>query len=496
MKLIPTILCGGAGSRLWPVSREMHPKPFIRLADGQSLLQKAWLRGAVLPETVEVMTVTNRELFFKAKDDYREIAESRKIDLPNGFILEPFGRNTAPAIVAAAITVAEKYGPEALLLVLAADHLIADQEAFAQAVARATTIAQQGKLVTFGIQPDMPETGYGYIEADMARSIMGNNGSVIGFDVCRFVEKPSLDKAREYLASGNYQWNSGMFCFSAGVLLQEMDQYRPDILAATRACLSESQGVVDKGGAQIQLDPDGFAHVPDDSIDYALMEKSANVAVVTCAIGWSDIGSWDVLGNLTSPDAKGNRIEGEAVLHEVNDCYIRSRERMVGAVGVDNLIVIDTPDALLVADRNRTQEVKHLYANLKASGHEAYKIHRTVNRPWGSYTVLETGPNFKIKRIEVKPNASLSLQMHYHRSEHWIVVSGMARVTRDDIEILVNTNESTYIPAGHKHRLENPGMLPLVMIEVQSGTYLGEDDIVRFDDIYGRVPNEEEGASN
>ena len=489
MKLIPTILCGGAGSRLWPLSRETHPKPFIRLSDGQSLLQKAWLRGAVLSGAVEVMTVTNRELFFKAQDDYHEVAESEKIDLHNGFVLEPFGRNTAPAIVSAALAVAEKYGPDAFLLVLAADHLIADQAAFAQAVAQAITIAQQGKLVTFGIQPDMPETGYGYIEADTTHPFT-ENGEVIGFGVRRFVEKPSLDKAREYLASGNYQWNSGMFCFSAGVLLQEMEQHRPDILAAMRASLSQSKSAIGKGVSQIQLDVDSFAHVPDDSIDYALMERSANVAVVPCTIGWSDIGSWDVLGNLTSPDAKGNRIEGEAVLHEVNDCYIRSRERMVGAVGIDNLIIIDTPDALLVASRHRAQEVKHLYANLKASGHEAYKLHRTVNRPWGSYTVLETGPNFKIKRIEVKPGASLSLQMHYHRSEHWIVVSGMARVTRGELEMLINTNESTYIPAGHKHRLENPGLLPLVMIEVQSGAYLGEDDIVRFDDIYGRVSDE------
>lgn len=487
MKLIPTILCGGAGSRLWPVSREMHPKPFIRLADGQSLLQKAWFRGATLPDTVEVVTVTNRELLFKTQDDYREIADAAKKHLPNRFILEPFGRNTAPAIASAALAIAEAHGEDALMLVLAADHLIADQAAFAQAVQRAMAIAQQGKLVTFGIQPEGPETGYGYIEADPAAP-MHDDDIVIGFDVRRFVEKPNLAKAKEYVASGNYQWNSGMFCFTAGTLLQQMELHCPEILAATRACLSHSNTAKGTDVVQVQLDATSFGAVPDDSIDFAVMEKSSNVAVVPCSIGWSDIGSWDALGNLAAPDKQGNRIEGETILHDVRDCYIRSDERMVGAVGVDGLIIVDTPDALLVASRERAQDVKHLYTQLKADGHEVHKTHRSVTRPWGTYTVLENGPDFKIKRIEVKPGASLSLQMHYHRSEHWVVVSGMARVVNGDTEMLVNTNESTYIPAGHKHRLENPGHLPLVLIEVQSGSYLGEDDIVRFDDRYGRVP--------
>jgi mannose-1-phosphate guanylyltransferase len=489
MKLIPTILCGGAGSRLWPVSREMHPKPFIRLADGQSLLQKAWLRGALLPDVVEVMTVTNRELYFKTSDDYAEIAARGKIDLPNSFVLEPCGRNTAPAIAAAALAIGQAHGPETLLLVLAADHLIADQDAFARAVARAVAIARQGRLVTFGIEPEGPETGYGYIEADTLAPIAG--GGAAGFPVRRFVEKPSLEKAREYLASGNYLWNSGMFCFSAGVLLDEMARHCPDILSATRAAFARSKRVELDGGVQTRLDADSFSAVPDDSIDFALLEKSSNVAVVPCGIGWSDIGSWDALGALVEPDEHGNRIEsGEVTLHDVSGCYIRGGERMIGAVGVEKLIVIDTPDALLVARRDRAQDVKHLYAKLKAGGHEAHRLHRTVHRPWGSYTVLETGPNFKIKRIEVKPGARLSLQMHYHRSEHWVVVSGMARVVNGENEALVNTNESTYIPAGHRHRLENPGLLPLVMIEVQSGAYLGEDDIVRFDDVYGRVADE------
>lgn len=475
MKLIPTILCGGAGSRLWPVSRELHPKPFIRLADGQSLLQKAYLRGAVLADVAEIITVTNRDLFFKTEDEYREVATIANKNLTNSFILEPFGRNTAPAIAAAVLQVAAVHGEDVLLLVLAADHLIADQLAFAQAVGQAKKLAAQGKLVTFGIQPEAPETGYGYIEAE-------------GNIVLRFVEKPSLERAQEYLETGRYFWNSGMFCFSAGAMLREMEQHCPEILTAMRACMGQSRKAEGKNFTQTELDPITFDQVSDDSIDYAVMEASGNVAVVPCNIGWSDIGSWSALGDLTAADEKGNRIEGEALLHDVNNCYIQSNERIVGAVGISNLIIIDTPDAVLVADRNRSQDVKHLYASLKAEGHEAHKLHRTVHRPWGTYTILEEGKHFKIKRIEVKAGGKLSLQMHHHRSEHWIVVSGMAKVTNGECELLVNTNESTYIPAGHRHRLENAGVVDLVMIEVQSGEYLGEDDIVRFDDKYGRAP--------
>jgi mannose-1-phosphate guanylyltransferase len=488
MKLIPTILCGGAGSRLWPVSRELHPKPFIRLADGQSLLQKAWLRGVAMADVADTLTVTNRELFFKTEDEYREAAGNKHADIANSFILEPFGRNTAPAIVAAALHVSETHGADALMLILPADHLIADQPAFVDAVGQATSLAQQGYLVTFGIRPDMPETGYGYIETDQSAPLMDGEGSneQAGFRVKRFVEKPGIDKAREYVESGRYLWNSGMFCFSAGTLIKEMQAHSPAILSATRDCLQQSRRTEGKGYTQINIDPDAFKQVPDDSIDYAIMEKSSNVAVVPCSIGWSDIGSWSALGDLTEADAQGNRIEGDVMLHDVSHCYIQSNQRLVGAVGVSNLIIIDTPDAMLVADRSRAQDVKHLYANLKSQSHEAYKLHTTVHRPWGTYTVLEEGPRFKIKRIVVKPMARLSLQMHHHRSEHWIVVSGMARVVNGDQELFVRINESTYIPAGHKHRLENPGVVDLVMIEVQSGEYLGEDDIVRFDDVYGR----------
>jgi mannose-1-phosphate guanylyltransferase / mannose-6-phosphate isomerase len=471
MQLITTILCGGAGSRLWPVSRELHPKPFIRLADGQSLLQKAFLRGAQLPGLTEILTVTNRELLFATQDDFREVNST---GIPVSFVLEPCGRNTAAAIAIAALQVAGKYGPDALMLVLAADHLIADQHAFEEAVGKASLLAASGKLVTFGIHPDSPETGYGYIEAD-------------GNTVLRFVEKPSLELAREYVDSGRFLWNSGMFCFTAGAMLQQMKLHCPDILDATATCAGKSRSAEGKGFSQLELDADTFNLVPDLSIDYAVMEKSDQIAVVPCNVGWSDIGSWTALGNLGEPDADGNRIQGDVLVHNTHNCIIHSNDRMMGAVGVDDLILIDTPDAVLVAHKSSAQDVKQIYSQLKAKGHEAYRLHRTVHRPWGTYTVLEEGNGFKIKRIEVKPGASLSLQMHHHRSEHWIIVAGMAKVVNGDAELLVNTNESTYIPAGHRHRLENPGILSLVMIEVQSGPYLGEDDIVRFQDIYGRA---------
>ena len=469
MFLIPTILCGGAGSRLWPVSRQLHPKPFIRLADGESLLQKAYLRAAALPGAAEILTVTNREFFFKTQDEFREVERG----LPCAYLLEPFGRGTAAAVACAALDVAARHGPGAVMLVLPADHLIVDQRAFGEAVARAAALAAEGRLVTFGIRPAYAETGYGYIEAD-------------GTDVKRFVEKPDGPTAQRYVESRRFLWNSGMFCFAAGTVIEEMERHCPAIVAAARACLAASKAAQGAGVHQLTLDGDTFKAVPEDSIDYALMERSARVSVVPCDIGWSDIGSWDALGNLAAGDAEGNRVEGEAVLHDVRDCYIRS-VRTVGAVGVDNLIVVDTPDALLVAHRSRAQDVKHIFNRLKAADHDAHKLHRTVHRPWGTYTVIEEGPGFKIKRIEVKPGASLSLQMHHHRSEHWIVVSGTAKVVNGEREMLVATNESTFIPATHKHRLENPTAEALVMIEVQSGTYLGEDDIVRFQDAYGRT---------
>jgi mannose-1-phosphate guanylyltransferase len=471
MTIIPVILSGGVGARLWPVSRELHPKPFMHLADGQSLLQKTFIRAAELPGVADILTVTNRDLYFKTEDEYRACNDKA---LPTSFILEPFGRNTAPAVALAALAVQEMYGPTALLLILAADHLIADSNAFGAAVARASVLAQQGLIVTFGITPSSPETGYGYIEAD-------------GEKVKRFVEKPSLEKATEYLASGNYLWNSGMFCFEAASFLAEMEIHAPDVMSAARSVFAQSERAQKKSAVSIEINAASFLQAPDISIDYALMERSGKVAVVACDIGWSDIGSWSAISDLVPVDENGNGAVGEVVLHDSSGCYVQSHDRVVCAVGIHDQIIVDTPDALLVVDRSRVQDVKAVVSQLKARAHDTYKTHRTVHRPWGTYTVIEEGPRFKIKRIEVKTKASLSLQMHYHRSEHWIVVSGVAKVVNGEREFLVQTNESTFIPAGHKHRLENPGVTPLVMIEVQSGEYLGEDDIVRFEDHYGRV---------
>lgn len=465
-------MSGGAGTRLWPISRELHPKPFIRMSDGQSLLQKTFLRAAELHDVNEILTVTNRDLYFKTEDEYSAVNAG---NLPTSYVLEPNGRNTAPAIAAAALHATELYGADAILLILSADHLVSNKAAFQGAVAQAKLLAEQGKLVTFGIQPRTPETGYGYIEAE-------------GNKVKRFVEKPSLDKAREYLASGRYLWNAGIFCFRADAVLAELARYAPELIENTRACYQSSRSTRGKGFTQIELDVESFQKVPDISIDYALMEKSDNIGVVACDIGWSDIGSWNAISELEVADGKGNRVVGEAMLYDTTGCFIQSRDRIIGAVGVESLIIIDTPDALLVADKARAQDVKQIVGLLKQKDHEAYKMHKQVFRPWGSYTVLEEGARFKIKRLEVKPGGKLSLQMHHHRSEHWVVVSGMAKVTNDVHERFVNTNESTYIPAGHKHCVENEGVVDLVMIEVQSGEYLGEDDIVRFEDKYGRAP--------
>ncbi len=474
--LIPTILCGGVGSRLWPVSRKQHPKPFIRMGDGESLLQKSFLRGTSLANVSHLITVTNREQYFKIEDEYQEISHLIDRQIDRTFILEPVGRNTAPAIATACILASENYGNDAIMLVLTADHLISDQEAFADAVADACKLALDGRLVAFGVRPTAPETGYGYIESD-------------GHNVLRFVEKPSLEKAREYVASGNFLWNSGMLCFTVGSMLQEMAKYCPGILEATKASMQHSRSAFSDGFSQVELSFDHFKQVADNSIDYAIMEKTRNAAVVACDIGWSDIGCWRSLGDLEKFDDNNNRIQGDAVVIDSSNCTINSEGRLVGVVGVDGLVIVDTPDALLVADKSRVQDVKNIYAQLESQGHEAHELHRTVHRPWGTYTVLEEGENFKIKHIEVKIGSSLSLQMHHHRSEHWVVVSGTAKVLNDDRELILNINESTFIPAGHKHRLENIGPEQLVIIEVQTGDYLGEEDIIRFDDAFGRVPH-------
>ncbi|NWB56105.1 mannose-1-phosphate guanylyltransferase/mannose-6-phosphate isomerase [Pseudomonas sp. F8002] len=477
--LIPCIISGGSGTRLWPVSRQNMPKPFMRMRDDQSLLQKTFLRASHLPDVESVLTVTNREMLFRTLDDYRVV---NKAHLALDLLLEPFGRNTAAAIAVAALHVQENFGSEAQLLILPADHLILDESAFADAVAQARDLAEAGYLVTFGIQPDRPETGFGYIEQGEA---LGQ-----GFRVKRFVEKPDLVTAQGYLDGGKHLWNAGMFCFKASTLLDELALHAPAVLDAAKAALDHSHNLNNNNCRQRELNAEGFGSAPDISIDVALMEKSAQVAVVPCDIGWSDIGSWDAVRQLTPSDANGNQVNGEAVLHDVHNCYIDSPKRVLGAVGVSDLIIVDTPDAILIADAKRSQDVRYIVAELKRQDHPAFSLHRTVTRPWGTYTVLEESSRFKIKRIVVKPRASLSLQMHHHRSEHWVVVSGAAMITNGDREFLINANESTYIPAGHKHRLTNPGIIDLVMIEVQSGEYLGEDDIVRFDDIYGRAPAE------
>ncbi|RMT83321.1 Mannose-6-phosphate isomerase/mannose-1-phosphate guanylyltransferase [Pseudomonas viridiflava] len=478
MDLIPVILSGGVGSRLWPVSRETHPKPFMTLPDGQNLIQKTFLRASRLQGVSQILTVTNRELLFKTEDEYRSI---NKTGIAQGFILEPFGRNTAAAVAMAALQIKELKGPDAHMLVLAADHLIQNEQAFAEAVDNALILSEQGWLVTFGIKPHYPETGFGYIETDTSLDLE------VGVKVLRFVEKPDLKSAESYVAADNYLWNSGMFCFQVGMVLAEFEKHAPDVLVAVARVLEQSRLSQSNDYYCLAIDPETFSDVPGISIDYALMERSDKVATVPCDIGWSDIGSWNAVSELTPPDEDGNRFEGEVLAHSSRNNYVKSEDRLTALVGVENLIVIDTPDALMIVDKNHAQDVKHIVAKLKDSGHTLHQLHRTVHRPWGTYTTLESGERFKIKRIVVKPKASLSLQLHHHRSEHWIVVSGMAVVVNDEQELMLNTNESTFIRAGHKHRLSNPGVIDLVLIEVQSGDYVGEDDIVRLEDIYGRA---------
>jgi mannose-1-phosphate guanylyltransferase/mannose-6-phosphate isomerase len=396
----------------------------------------------------------------------------------SAFILEPFGRNTASAVAMAAISVASTSGADSILLVLSTDHLVANQEAFTAAVKLAAGHAGRGYLVTFGVTPSHPATGFGYIRIGQPLDPYGCAA------VDEFVEKPDLAAAKRFCESRQYAWNSGIFCFRCDEIMKALETHAPDILETTRRAWRASAA---KQSNLVELDADLFAQVPDQSIDYAVMEKSRNAAVVTRDFGWSDAGSWAAVSELTRPDVSGNRVQGEALLLDVKNTYVRSEHRLVAAIGVNDLVVVDTPDALLIADRERTQDVKELVKRLKSIDHESHKVPRTVVRPWGSYTVIENGEGFKIKRIEVKPGAALSLQMHHHRSEHWVVVQGTAHVTNGEEQLRVQRNQSTYIPAGRRHRLSNPGTGPLVLIEVQTGSYLGEDDIVRFEDQYGRV---------
>ena len=471
--LIPVILSGGAGTRLWPVSRRLYPKPFMALPDGDTLIGKTLARAlAVTTPDAPVYTVTGRDYAFITRDAY---AKHPEFDAARArYLLEPLARNTAPAVIAAALKIQARHGDDALMLVLAADHLIRDVDAFKEAVGRAAALAAQGYLATFGIVPTRAETGYGYIERGAA---IGN----AGFEVKRFVEKPDHATATRYLESGGFYWNSGMFCFRVGTLIDTAAQTCPDVLDATRACLAASGD-----GDSLVFAAEAFARIPEISIDYAVMERATNRAVVPASFDWSDIGSWNALSELVESDDVGNRRLGEAVFVGAARNYVQGGKRIIAAVGVSDLMIIDTEDALLVAHREQSQSVKHVVDALKREAHSTTELHTTVHRPWGSYTVLEDAPDCKVKRLTVKPGQVLSLQKHYRRSEHWTVVRGTAKVRVGDEEKLLHRNESVYIPMDTLHRLENPGDDDIHLIEVQCGDYFGEDDIVRLEDRYGR----------
>ena len=471
--LVPLILSGGAGTRLWPVSRRAHPKPFMQLADGQSLAEKTWLRAKQVAGDAPIITVTSRDYYFYTRDLYQSLgAEPAQAQ----FLLEPLGRNTAPAIAMAALYVRAQMGGNACLMVMPADHLIADTEAFAEAVARARTLAAQGHLVTFGMHPTHPETGFGYIRQGEALP-----GAQV-FKVGAFVEKPDLDTATAYLKEGGYHWNSGMFCFSADSLLAAMAEHAPDVMSAVETVWRD----VSETPSPVEMPSELFARCPSISIDYAVMERAANCAVVVSDFGWSDIGSWKAISELYQSDAAGNRIRGRAVMVDSRNCFVQGDKRLVAAVGIDNLVIVDTGDAVLVADRDSAQDVGQVVRELSRLEDESAVFHQTVHRPWGSYTVLEDAEDCKVKRLVVKPGQVLSLQMHHRRCEHWTVVQGVAKVRLGDDEFLLRQNQSTYIPVETMHRLENPGSDDVHLIEVQTGDYFGEDDIVRFEDIYGR----------
>jgi mannose-1-phosphate guanylyltransferase len=465
-------MAGGTGSRLWPLSRELKPKQFLPLTEGGwSMLQATVRRLQGLGPTAGVRVICNEEHRFLAAEQLRALAQG-----PAHILLEPVGRNTAPAIALAALH-AQTESPNALLLVLAADHLIPDVAAFEAAVTAARPLAEAGKLVTFGVVPTHAETGYGYLEQGAALP----QG---GFAVSRFVEKPNQATAQHYLDSGRFFWNSGMFLFRADRYLEELQRFQPAMVAACQAALDAAQPDLDF----VRIDRGAFERCPSDSVDYAVMEKTADAAMVPLDAGWSDVGSWSALWEVSAKDARGNAVRGDALLQDTTDTFVLAESRLVAAVGVQDLVVVETKDAVLVAHKDRVQDVKKVVEQLKAAGRTEHINHREVYRPWGVYDAVDSGPRYQVKRITVKPGAKLSVQMHHHRAEHWIVVSGTARVTHGEQTVLITENQSIYIPVGQVHALENPGVIPLELIEVQSGSYLGEDDIVRFEDRYGRVP--------
>ncbi|MET0754767.1 MAG: mannose-1-phosphate guanylyltransferase/mannose-6-phosphate isomerase [Pseudoxanthomonas sp.] len=463
--LQPVLLSGGSGTRLWPLSREAYPKQFLPLVGEDTMVQATWRRVAPLASIAPII-VANEEHRFLVAEQLRQIGAPAP-----AILLEPVGRNTAPAIAAAALQ-AMSTGHDPLLLVLPSDHVVRDPDAFRRAVVEASAIAQVGALVTFGIVPDAAETGFGYIQSEQGPGLQ---------KVLRFVEKPDEATAQSYLDAGGYYWNSGMFLFRASRYLEELRKFRPDIVDAVGLAFASAQ----HDGDFIRLDRQAFSASPADSIDYAVMEKTADAMVLPVDIGWNDVGSWSALWDVAEHDADGNSHHGDVIAVDTRNSYAYA-QRLVALVGVDDIVVVETDDAVLVARKDRVQEVKQVVAQLKDAQRTQAVLHREVHRPWGSYDSVDVGARHQVKRIKVKPGAQLSLQSHQHRAEHWIVVKGIARVTRDNDVFELFENQSTYIPIGAKHRLENPGTEWLELIEVQSGDYLGEDDIVRFSDIYGR----------
>jgi mannose-1-phosphate guanylyltransferase/mannose-6-phosphate isomerase len=466
--LTPVLLSGGVGSRLWPVSRETHPKQFQPLAGELSMLQQTLQRTSGMEETRPLVVCNEEHRFMVAE-------QLRQVDLQaSALILEPRGRNTAPAVALAAIQALAK-DPDALLLVLPADHLIREVDAFVEAVGKAVPLAQQGRLVTFGVVPSAAETGYGYIKC-------GESLDTDLYDLERFVEKPDAATAQAYVDSGSYLWNSGMFLLRAETYLDQLASHAPEILNCCRQAMEHASADLDF----VRPDAEAFDQCPSDSIDYAVMEKTDAGAVVSLDCGWSDVGAWSSLWDVAERDADGNARIGDVVVDNCHNNYLRSESRLLAATGVDDLVVVETADAVLVSHRDKVQDVKRIVNRLKAEQRQEVALHRRVYRPWGSYESLITADRFQVKRIVVNPGQTLSLQLHHHRAEHWIVVHGTAEVTCEDRVFMLGEDESTYIPLGHKHRLANPGRIPLELIEVQSGAYLGEDDIVRFQDEYGR----------
>lgn len=471
MKAIrPIILSGGAGTRLWPTSRALHPKQFMPLTSERTMIQETALRVSDSERFLPPVVVCNEEHRFTVASELQQVGISPEVE-----VLEPVGRNTAPAIAAAAALCAA-HDPEELLLVLPADHHIARPDLFLDVIAQGAGLAEEGKLVTFGIVPDAPETGFGYIRA-------GEAAGEGGFAVDAFVEKPDADTARGYLDAGGYFWNAGIFLFRADRMIRELEALAPEIWRHAARAVTTGRLDLDF----LRLSAEAFELCPSDSIDYAVMEHTKDAVVVPADIGWSDVGSWTALWDIGDKDAHGNVVSGDAVMQETQNTFIRAESRLVATIGVDDLIVVETSDAVLVARRDKVQDVKAVVARLKAEGRAEHEVHARVHRPWGFYEGLDTGERHQVKHLMIKPGAAISLQMHHHRAEHWVVVNGTARVTVGDDTRLLSENESVYIPIGATHRLENPGKMPLSIIEVQSGSYLGEDDIVRFDDVYGRV---------